>query len=250
MTIVWIALAGFLSWLINTSAGGGGEFVFIVAVTYLLGAQAVAPLVTVSNLFAVPSRVLLFREHIEWRIVRWFLAGAVPGSLVGAWLFTRASAEWLQLLIALFLISAPLQYRFGERERTFEAKLWHFTAAGLLVAFLSGLIGGTGPVLNPLYLNYGTLKEEMIGTKSFNSMIMHITKLSTYASFGALRSEFLWYGVAVGMVAILANWLGKRFLERISIEQFRHLVIWLMVASGIFLIWKQRAVLAELWGRL
>lgn len=144
MTIVWISLAGFLSWLINTSAGGGGEFVFIVAVTYLVGAQAVAPLVTVSNLFAVPSRVLLFREHIEWAIVRWFLAGAVLGSLVGAWLFTRASAEWLQLLIALFLLSAPLQYRWGERERTFEAKLWHFTAAGLLVAFLSGLIGEPG----------------------------------------------------------------------------------------------------------
>lgn len=102
-------------------------------------------------------------------------------------------------------------------------------------------------MLNPLYLNDGTFKEEMISTKSFNSMIMHLTKLSTYASFGALRSEFLWYGIAAGVVAILANWLGKRFLERISIAQFRHLVIWLMVGSGIFLIWKQRAVLTDLW---
>ena len=58
---------------------------------------------TVSSLVAVPSRTLLFREHIDWDIVRWFVAGAVPGALLGAWLFTHTEANWLQLLIAVFL---------------------------------------------------------------------------------------------------------------------------------------------------
>lgn len=82
---------------------------------------------------------------------------------------------------------APLQYGFGERERSFRVRLWWFLPAGLLVAFLSGLIGGMGPVLNPLYLNYGTLKEEMVGTKSVNSSVMHATKIGTYATLGAIR---------------------------------------------------------------
>lgn len=124
--------------------------------TYLIGAQGVVPVVTLGNLSGVPSRVLLFREHIDWGIVRWFLAGAIPGGLAGAWLFTQTKAEWLQLLIAIFLLTAPLQYRLGEREKSFEVRLWWFLPAGLLVAFFSGLIGGTGPVLNPLYLIYGT----------------------------------------------------------------------------------------------
>src|SRR5881394_176223 len=68
-----------LSWLLSTIGAGGGEFILIVAASYWLGAQAVAPVVTVSNLVAVPSRTLLFREHIDWGIVRWFAAGAVPG---------------------------------------------------------------------------------------------------------------------------------------------------------------------------
>lgn len=236
MTVLYVALAGFLSWLINTVAGGGGEFIFISAVTYLVRAQAVAPVVTLGNLLGVPSRVLLFAST------------STGASYAGSWPAqsrealrapgsSRAKAEWLQLLIALFLLSAPLQYRFGEREKSFEVRLWWFLPAGLLVAFFSGLIGGTGPVLNPLYLNYGTVKEEMIGTKSFNSFVMHLTKFGTYTAFGALKWEYLWYGVSVGVVAIFANWLGKRWLERISVERFRRLVIWLMVASGVFMIW-------------
>src|SRR5207302_8172884 len=129
-----------------------------------------------------------------------------PGGLLGAWVFAHTKAEWLQIIVALFLLSAPLQYRFGERERSFHVLLWWFLPAGLTVAFLSGLIGGMGPVLNPLYLNYGTVKEEMIGTKSVNSFVMHLTKLGTYAALGAFRSEYLLYGVTVGTTAVAANW--------------------------------------------
>ena len=175
--------------MISTAAAGGGEFIFISAVAVLLGGRAVAPVVTLGNMFAVPSRVAIFWKDIDWKIVRWFLGGAVPGGLIGAWMFAHTKAQWLQIIVALFLLSAPLQYRFGERERSFEARAWWFLPAGLIVAFLSGLIGGMGPVLNPLYLNYGTAKEEMVGTKSLNSSVMHIAKVGTYATLGAIPAR-------------------------------------------------------------
>ena len=150
LTLTIVALAGFVSWLISTAAAGGGEFIFISAVALLLGGRAVAPVVTLGNLLAVPSRIVIFRKDIDWKIVRWFLGGALPGGLLGAWVFAHTKAEWLQIVVALFLLSAPLQYRFGERERSFRVRLWWFLPAGLMVAFLSGLIGGMGPVLNPL----------------------------------------------------------------------------------------------------
>jgi uncharacterized membrane protein YfcA len=249
MTLLLVTLAGFLSWLLSTAAAGGGEFIFISAVAFLLGGRAVAPVVTVSNLLGVPSRVVLFRERIDWSIVRWFLLGAVPGGFVGSWLFARTTAAWLQLVVAAFLLSAPLQYRFGERERSFRVRLWWFFPAGLLVAFLSGLIGGMGPVLNPLYLNYGTVKEEMIGTKSINSFAMHLTKLGTYAALGAFRTEYLLYGATVGLTAIAANWMAARWLEHISPHRFRQVVIWAMFLSGAVLAWRDRAVIEDLWRR-
>ena len=246
MTIALIAAAAFAAWLLNTIGGGGGEFILILAVSHLLGAQAVAPVVTLGNLMGVPGRVLLFREYIEWRIVRWFLTGAVPGALLGAFLFTRTHAEWLQIVIAIFLISAPLQYRWGERERTFTMRVWWFLPAGFVVALLSGLLGGTGPVLNPLYLNYGAVKREMIGTKGFNALVMHAIKTGTYATFGALATGYVIYGVAAGIAALAGNWLGKRYLDRISAQRFRTFVTWLMLVSGVAMLWQQRGLIAAL----
>lgn len=49
MTFVLIAAAGCCSWLVSTIGAGGGEFILIAAATYLLGAQAVAPVVTLEQ---------------------------------------------------------------------------------------------------------------------------------------------------------------------------------------------------------
>lgn len=245
MTTLLIAACGFVSWLVSTIGAGGGEFILVATCSYLLGSQVVAPVVTVSSLVAVPARTLMFREAIDWAIVRWFCRGAVPGGLLGAWVFTRTEAHWLQIVIAVFLITAPLQYRFGERESTFRMRLPWFLPAGFAVAFVSGLIGSMGPVLNPLYLNYGTGKDEMLGTKSFNSLVMHVTKVGTYVTLGALSWDAVGYGLASGFAGTLAAWIAKRWLRNISQRRFRQIVIWLMVISGAALLWQQRELLSN-----
>ncbi|HEX6980403.1 MAG TPA: hypothetical protein VF342_14005 [Alphaproteobacteria bacterium] len=61
MTLRLIRVAGFVAWFISTVGGGRGEFIYILAIAHLLGAQAVAPVVTFGNLLGVPSRIYLFR---------------------------------------------------------------------------------------------------------------------------------------------------------------------------------------------
>jgi uncharacterized protein len=243
MTMLVIAAAGFLSWLVSTIGAGGGEFLLVAAVASLLGAPAVAPVVTLSSLVAVPARTLLFRDSIDWSIVRWFAAGAIPGGILGAWLFTRIQAHWLQAAVALFLLSSPLQYGFGSRKRIFRMRLRWFLPAGFVVAFLSGLIGSMGPVLNPFYLNYRIGKEAMIGTKSFNSLVMHVAKIGTYLTLGAMNLRMAGYGLASGVAGMLAAWIAKRWLRDIPEDRFRQIVVWLMALSGAVVLWQQRALL-------
>jgi uncharacterized protein len=117
-----------------------------------------------------------------------------------------------------------------------------------LLSFFSGLIGAMGPVLNPRYLNYGTVKEDMIATKSVNSMVMHIAKVGTYTAFGALTGRLFLYGLAAGAAAMSANWLGKRLLGELSDTRFRQFVIALMVISGLAMLWRQRETMLSLLG--
>ncbi|RUL82532.1 sulfite exporter TauE/SafE family protein [Tautonia sociabilis] len=249
MTLFFLALAGFLSWIISTVSGGGGALLLTPAVGYLVGARAVAPVVTLTSLLGEPTRIYLFwkDKDIDWRVVCWYLPGATVGALFGAWVFATARAEWLQVVVALFLISTVWQYRFGERERSCPMRAWAFLPVGFVVAFFSGLIGATGPVLNPFYLNYGAIKERMIATKGVNSLAMHLVKIGTYTALDSLTGEYLLYGTAAGIAAAGANWVGKRWLERFSNRRFRQLAIAVMVASGATMLWTQRDTLREVW---
>jgi uncharacterized protein len=122
-------------------------------------------------------------------------------------------------------------------------RLRWFLPAGFVVAFLSGLIGSMGPVLNPFYLNYRIGKEAMIGTKSFNSLVMHVAKIGTYLTLGAMNLRMAGYGLASGVAGMLAAWIAKRWLRDIPEDRFRQIVVWLMALSGAVVLWQQRALL-------
>jgi uncharacterized protein len=248
MTYVWLALAGFIGFLISTVAGGGGSLILVPIVSFLIGAQQVAPVVSLGEMVQRPVRLILFWKSIRWDVVKFAVPGAIAGSFLGAYVFSTAAAEWLQIVVGLFLISTLFQYRFGEEERTFSVKTWYFLPLEFVVSFFSGLIGATGPVLNPFYLNAGIDKEEMVGTKTANSFLSGLVQIGTYSFFGALHGELWLYGLTIGVAAGIASYAGKKILGEISSKTFRRIVIILMVISGAAMIWEQREVLVE-WFR-
>jgi uncharacterized membrane protein YfcA len=245
-TLLLLAAAGYVAWLVSILSGGGGAMLLMPVLTWTLGPRAVAPVIAMVTLFDAPVRLRLFWGHVRWDVVRWYLPGAIAGALLGTFAFDRLAethAHWLKVLVGLFLISTVFQYGFGRRERSFRMRRWAFAPIGFLVACVSGVIGEAGPVLNPFYLNYGVQKEEMIGTKSFNSIGMQTTKLAGYFAFGALLREFLIYGVVIGLAAAAASWTGKRLLGRMAGKRFRQMVICLMVFTGCLLLWQERRLL-------
>jgi uncharacterized membrane protein YfcA len=159
--------------------------------------------------------------------------------LIGGYLFATISVEWLQIVVGLFLISTVFQYNFGESERSFAVKRIYFLPLGLAVSLFSALIGATGPVLNPFYLNYGLEKESLIGTKTVNSFLVGLAKIGSYTFFGALTGRLWFYGLVLGVAAGLASYVGKQILGQISSKTFRVLVIALMVISGIVMVYRQ-----------
>src|SRR5438093_13452651 len=94
-------------------------------------------LLALAGFIGNPVRALAFRREIDWSLVRWYLPGAITGAAVGAWLFANSRAEWLQILIGIYLIGAVWEFRGGARERSYRAHRWWFLPAGVIVALLS-----------------------------------------------------------------------------------------------------------------
>jgi len=243
LDLIAIALfaAGFVSWAISTLAAGGGSFLLVAATSSLLGGHAIAPVVTIASLMAGPARMAIFWQHIDWRLVRWYFPGAVAGASLGGWLFTRLSSDLVQVCIALFLISTAWQFRLGERPRSFRMRLPAFIPVSFGSGMTSAIVGASGVLTNPFYLNYGMLKERMVATRAVNSLVIQLAKIASYASFGALSANLVLHGAAAGAGAVTAIWLARTWLRHLSARRFRQLAVVVMVASGVLLLWKQIA---------
>lgn len=239
MIYVLLFIFGFCAFTLSTVAGGGGALMLVPLVNFFVAREATAPLVHLGNFIGRPTRILLFWKYIRWDIVKAYLPLACLGAFLGAWLFASLRLEWLQIVIGIFLVSTIWQYRWGKKKASFPMKRSYFAPLGFGVCFLSSLIGATGAVLNPFYLNYGVEKEELIATKAANSFFVAFVQLGTYAKFGSLHGELWLYGVAIGVGAGFGNFLGKRLLKKMTNQSFRKAVIAMMVISGLIMIVQQ-----------
>ncbi len=238
MTYFLLILFGAIAWFISTIAAGGAATLLIPIIGFILGAEFVAPLLSIASLCANPSRVWLFRKNICMGVIVWLVPGSLIGAFFGAYAFTQVGTQWIQVIIGCFLLSYVLQDRFSTIQLRLKTPTWLFLPLGILISFLSGLIGATGPVLNPFMLNHGLTKEHMVATKSLNSLLMQLTKLLTYGGLGVLTVQLGLWGITLGLGAVVGVYFARHHLLRIDIQRFRHYTMTIMAISGILMLFK------------
>ena len=243
MTIFWLSITSFIGWFLSSLGAGGSSYIIVPMVGFLLGAIAIPPVIATGMLIGNSQRVFLYWQYVNWQVFWYYLPGAITGACLGAFVFSKTKIEWLSLLIGLFLLLSALSHLFKGGKATFQVRLWQFLPAGFVHAFLSGLIGGTGPLLAPFYLNYGLVKEELLATRAINLAVVHFVKIIAYGVFGSLSLNYVVYGLIIGVAAFPGNWLGKLVVEKISVQRFQQLVVSFVMMSGMLMLWEQRQFL-------
>ena len=237
LDIALLILAGTLGWLFSSLAAGGGALLSIPLLNTVIPLNQVAPVLCVGSIIGASHRAWLFRQNINWQILRWLMPGIISGALLGSWLFSQLSLPWLSLLVALFLLVNGLDDYLLKGKLRFNTQLPWFTGAGFVTALLSALVGAVGPVMNPFYLNYDIEKEAILATKAVSTLLMQISKLAGYLWFLSNAEQWIVLGLILGLGAMIGNQAGKWALQRISKAQFRHIANGLLTLSGIMMLW-------------
>ena len=235
MIIIVLFILGLVAWFFSTIAAGGAATFLIPLIAFLLGAQLVAPVISLAALIANPSRVYVFRKNIDWRVISYLIPGTILGAVLGAWSFSQANTQIIQIILGVFLISYVANEKLKKAQFIYKMRLQWFFSLGFCVSFLSGLIGATGPIHNPFMLNYGLSKENLIGTKALNSLSMQITKIISYSFFGALTLEIAGYGIILGCGAIFGILLARQHLKKVNSTSFKQYTLIFMLLCGILM---------------
>ena len=119
LLILFLFIAGVITFSISTISGGGGALMLIPLLNLIVGTTKTAPIINLGAFISRPSRIILFWKNIVWKVFWYYVPSAILGAFLAAWFFSEIKINWLQIIVALFLISTFFQYRFGKKEQSF-----------------------------------------------------------------------------------------------------------------------------------
>ncbi len=194
----WIALlfAGWLAATVSGAAGFGGALLLLPLLTYAVGAKVAIPVLTIAQLLGNLSRAGFGRQDIRWRPALAFSAGAVPATILGAWLFVALPADALLRLIGVVLLGvvAFRHTRLGQRKFPQRA----LPCAGAVVGFLFAVVGSAGPLGAAVFLGLHLPKTAYVASEAVTATLMHATKTVVYGRYAAIGGREALLGLALG----------------------------------------------------
>lgn len=237
MLYLLIFISAFLAFSISLICGGGAGLLLIPILGYALPASQVPAALTIGTSVSSISKIWLFYKSIRWPLVRLFLPAAIPGVVIGAWLLSYLNPMYIELCMAVFLVS-NLPYVFKKSTPDNQNNLlpaWVILIVGFLAGFISGLTGAVGVLFNHVYFRCGLTKEEIVATRAANEVILHIIKLFLYAWLGLFTLTVLKLGLIVAVAAILATFIMKVVLPKIPVNIFSKMGYSAMVVAGVLM---------------
>lgn len=238
MIYLALSVAAFIAFSISLICGGGAGLLLIPILGFALPAAQVPAALSIGTSVSSVTKLSLFYQHVNWQIVRGFLPMAIPGVVIGAWLLSYLNPAYIELCMAIFLVS-NLPYLFRKVDTSLgENRLPKIILpiAGFSTGFISGLVGAVGVLFNRMYFQYGLDKEQIVATRAANELILHIIKLVMYAYFGLLTLFVLQLGLIVAVAAVLATYWMKSALPKISLKIFTKFGYGAMVVAGILML--------------
>lgn len=234
MESIFLPIAAFMTAAISGTVGFGGAILLLPILTATVGVSQAVPLLTLIQIVGNASRVIFAHSEIDWRTAGKFLITAVPFSAIGALSFVAAPKHLMLRLIGIsilvFIGLKILGFTKGQLSKN------GLPYAGIVVGFLSGLLGTAGPLGATVFMSLNLPPLTYISTDAFSSLVMHTVKAIIYHHHEVGTSTFSFLTIAMSLMTILGTFAGNRVAKNLPRPVFRKAVTALVVVAAVEMI--------------
>lgn len=232
-------IAAILTSLINVVAAvGGGMTLFAIMITFLDYA-IVVPMHGIVQLWSSGTRNWVFRKHVNYKLVGYFLITFIPSAILGAFLWkllieTENLQPYLKILIAVYLIlflnGLSIKIRTTDRGKLM---LW----AGAWSGTFALIAGSPAPVMAPFFIKADVEKRVFIGTWAACGVFIQLSKIPLFLFiWDKINIDHAWLIALLASGVVIGVYVGKAVLGKISEELFRKLLKIILSIIGLKLI--------------
>lgn len=223
-------------------AGASGYLAVMALLPF--ATESIKPTSLVLNVVVslIAATRFIMAGYFDLRIFLCFIVTSLPAAFLGGKIVMEP--KWFKLFAGIFLILSSViiliqQFRNKNNQTAIEKKmpLWFGLSGGLIIGFISGLIGvGGGIFLTPLLLLFNwTSVKNASGISALFILLNSISGLfGASSSLQKVDSNIYYWVAAVIAGGILGSWLGSKKLNRKGIVVFLFIVLFSAGIKFIF----------------
>ncbi|MGO4572504.1 TSUP family transporter [Microvirga sp. 2TAF3] len=232
---VLVAVCALLAGTLGGITGYGTGLLMPLVLAPIVGADAVVPIIGVSALLTNGSRVVAFRDEIDYRRALVIGCMALPTCLLGAYGYTFLSGSEAAILIGTFLI-VMVPVRMTLKRLHTRLSGGGLAAAGAGYGLLVGGTAGSGVVLLSILMASGLNGRAVVATDAIISMVLGVVKTGAFQVFGALPLSSWVMAILVGLSATPGAFIAKRLTETLPIHIHNAILDAAIVCGSVILI--------------
>jgi len=226
---VTVVVTSFISGIL----GMAGGMILMGVLLALMPVPAAMMLHGVTQMASNGWRAWLWRNEIEWRVMR----GTVYGSLVVLAVFSVlqlvGSRPVVYVVLGLtpfvsFLLPKSLELNVDRRG--------HPLACGVVCTVLALLSGVSGPLLDVFFLKSKMTRRQVVATKAISQTFAHLLKILYFGVLLATsQGSVAWpFAAAMVLLAVIGTTLSRKVLDRMTDHDFRRWTRYTVTVIGGF----------------
>lgn len=225
-------ILAFLSEVLGTVSGFGSSILFVPIAAYFFDFHSVLGITALFHVFSNTSKIMLFRQGIDWTIVKWLGVSSILFVIVGAALSKYVPVKELELGLSIFMIAISL-FLLLQQWGHLSPNRNNLMLGGSLSGLIAGLVG-TGGALRGLTLSAFALeKNSFIATSALIDMGVDSSRLLVYLYNGYVKSEFLYLILPLILISISGSYTGRSLLYYIPEKWFQRIVLILILLVAL-----------------
>lgn len=238
MRWVLFALLALFSEIAGTVSGFGSSMTFVPIANLFFDFYSVLGITALFHLSSNTSKLYLFKENIDWKIVFKIGIPAVVFVAAGAYFSDFFKIAYIESVFGIVMVVLCLLFLLKPNLKLNPTN-FNAVLTGGLSGLFAGLFGTGGAVRGIALSAFRLNKNIFIATSAFIDLGVDLTRSIIYIFKGYVHSHDLFIIPVLLVVGFVGSYLGKKVLDKINEKVFSKMVLVLILISGISLVVKQ-----------
>ena len=237
-TLLFFVLLALFAEVLGTVGGFGSSLFFVPVAGFFFDFHSVLGITALFHLSSNVSKIAFFRQGFDKKLIITIGIPAVLFVILGAFLTKYFNNKLLEMLLAVFLITISIVLMIFKNLKL-KPSLINSISGGALSGITAGLLGSGGAIRGLTLAAFDLNKDVFIATSAIIDLGIDLSRSVVYFSNGYMHKHDLYLVPILLVVGVLGTYTGKRILIRFSQEQFKFIVLILILIIGLATLWTQ-----------